>query len=260
MSSDQTRVLGRRTLIAAGVGGIVATVLRAVGAPASAVAADHDPVKLGEQNVATLRTVVKSDHDAGLEGSSMDSDGLVGTSSGATKSGLYAYSTHGKGYGVFASNSATLNGGYVAGPDHGLWGIGHTAGQPAILGRHAKDGSPGVKGLNGVSGTAGELGGAAGGGAYAPAGGIALEVSGLAAFSRTGQATVATGKQSVKVTGIPLTPQSIVFATLEAYRSGVWIAAAVLNRHTGTLTIHLNKKVSSPIGACWIVLERLPGA
>ncbi len=260
MGSDETTTLGRRALLAAGVGGVAATAVRAIGAPAAVVAADHDPVKLGEMNLATTRTAVRTQQDAAFEGSSGNDDGLIGASAGANKSGVYAYTSNAKGYGVFASNSVTLNGGYLAGPDHGVWGVGHTAGQAAVLGRHAEDGSPGVRGINEVSGCRGELGAGSGVLAFAPAGRMALEVWGAAAFARTGQVAIAAGKQSVKVTGIPLTPQSIAFATLEDYRSGVWIAAAALNRHLGTLTIHLNKKVASPTWACWIVLDRLPGA
>lgn len=90
--------------------------------------------------------------------------------------------------------------------------------------------------------------------------GVALRVSGRATFSRSGRVTVRAGRRSATVTQIGLQTRSMVFATLQQYRSGVHIAAAVpIPGPPGRIVIYLNRAVSSDTRVAWFVLEDVSG-
>jgi hypothetical protein len=131
------------------------------------------------------------------------------------------------------------------------------ANRAAIRGAHALPGEIAVQGVNEGFQTVGALGGTSGVGCYAPPSWNALEVTGKAAFTRAGVLTIAAGKQSATVSGIPLTALSFILATPTRYRSGHWVAAAVPNAAAGTITIHLNRKAAGAVSVAWIVLERI---
>ena len=257
MALDETKRLGRRALLAAGAAGVAAAAAQAIAAPAKVFAADHDPVKVGEVNSGTATTVVTSSGSDGLKGESTAGDGLVGQSSAAVKSGLFAFTTNANGYGVAAKNLANGNHVDLAGPNHAVWGEGHKA-FPAIHGVHVVANNPGVMGVNSVNTTWGTLGGLTGVGAYAPNNLWALAVAGKATFTRSGVLSIGANKYYAKVSSIALTADTFVIATLLAYRSGVWVAAAVPNVGADSITIYLNKKVASAIKVGWIALEKFP--
>jgi len=252
--------LGRRALLAAGAAGVAAAAAQAVAAPAKVFAADHDPVKVGEVNLGTLVTIVYSTGSDALQGSSTVADGLVGISSAPMKSGLYAYSKNAAGNGVFGRNTANNNQGSIAGSDHAVWGEGHKAAKAAIHGSHVVAGNAGVTGFNTADGTMGSLGGVFGVAGVAPNNLWALGVNGKATFSRSGVLTIPKNAQNAKVSSVALTSSSFIIATLNQYRSGVWIAAAIPNVASDSITIYLNKKATLATKVAWFVLEEFPGA
>ena len=80
-------------------------------------------------------------------------------------------------------------------------------------------GAAGTTGGNGVHGIA-ESSSGAGVLAENTGGGTALKATGPAVFSRSGILTVAAGKSSGTVTGVPLTAASLVLATLQQHLTG----------------------------------------
>jgi hypothetical protein len=63
-------------------------------------------------------------------------------------------------------------------------------------------------------------------------GGKALEVNGRAFFSRSGRLTIPRKMTSAVKTGVALTSDSLVLATLQQNIKGVWVKAAVPNAET----------------------------
>jgi hypothetical protein len=103
-------------------------------------------------------------------------------------------------------------------------------------GVYGQTGGPG-SGLDGTTESASAIGVLA----ENSAGGTALKVSGRAEFSRSDVATVAAGSESVKVTGMPLTPGSMVLATVQQTSGGSYVKAAVPDPGSSSLSIYLNK-------------------
>lgn len=261
MKGTDTKVmLGRRALLAAGAAGVAAAAAQAIATPAKVLGADHDPLKIGEVNEGNTVTVLKSATADVFQAQSSVGDALVGWSTAAAKSGLYAHSGAPTGYGVAARNDTTLNIGNLAGPDHGAWAEGHKGGKAAVHGVHVVANTAGVMGVNTVNTSWGTLGGLAGVGAYAPNNLWALAVSGKATFSRSGVITIPKNAQNAKVPDVALTSSSFIIATLNQYRSGVWIAAAIPNVASDSITIYLNKKATLATKVAWFVLEKFPGA
>jgi hypothetical protein len=73
--------------------------------------------------------------------------------------------------------------------------------------------------------------------------GTALVVEGTAVFSRSGNVTISYPAKSVTVTGVAVTSQSLVLATLQKHLGGVFVEAAVpnLSGSSNSFTIYLNK-------------------
>jgi hypothetical protein len=289
-ATEATGRLGRRAVIAAGIGGMVAAMAGALGRPAAVMAADGDPVKIGEMNAGTKTTFVSGGPGEGVHGVSAGADGLVGEASVAVKSGVYGFTSHAGGYGVAGRNKATgavaslggplnavrgdlnradvavygenahgggqgvggrnmANGskGFLGGFD-GVWGETTQSIRSGVYGRTLHEDGFGVVGHNDLRGTEGHLGGVAGVVAKPGLHGPALSVEGPCVFRDAGVVMVAAGSSSVTVSGVgyeEIAP--FVLATLQKYRAGVYVAAAVPNKPAGTLTIYLNKKVTTAI-------------
>ena len=79
---------------------------------------------------------------------------------------------------------------------------------------------------------------------------------GHVAFSGSGILTIAAGKSSAKISGIPLVEDCFVLATLQQYRAGVYVAASVPSVTGQSITIYLNAKVTTAIKVAWIVLGK----
>jgi len=293
MAQGETVNVGRRSLLAAVAGAFAALVGHAVTAPAQALAADHDPVKIGETNLGNTITVLHSGSSDGFAAESAAGDGLVGVSTTPNKSGLYARSTNATGYGVYARNLATGNWGYAGGfsdavaghstvsAHSGVYGETQHSGGYGVVGRNLSDsdwgylGGPegGVRGETAAAGHAGVTGigssGQAAGilgrnttydtlvavWASAPQDRFGLAVTGKAYFARSGVVSVAAGKRTAKVPSIGISPASYVLATMQYPRSGVYIQAAVPNVDTDSITIYLNKAVTAATNVAWFVLD-----
>jgi hypothetical protein len=129
---------------------------------------------------------------------------------------------------------------------------------------HGVSGTGGASG-NGVTGTGGGRGNGVVGQAISTdgagvlavnfAGGTALQVAGKAAFSRSGVLTVAAGKSSATVTGVALTAASLVLATLQQDRAGIWVRSAVPNVTASSFTVHLSKAVPARTRVAWFVAD-----
>ena len=246
MSGEATGRLGRRAVIAAGIGGLVAAAAGALGRPAAVLASDGDAVKIGATNVGTQVTIINGGPSEGLRGVSAGADGLVGDASSALRSGVYGQSSHALGFGVAGRNTATGGVGVLGGLD-GVWGEATLPIQSGAFGRSKDAMGFGVVGRNDAKGTEGQLGSYAGVVAKPGTDMPALIVEGPCVFRDSGVVVVAAGKSSVTVSGVMYNSGAFVLATLQRYRAGFYVAAAVPNLPAGTLTIYLNKKVTTSI-------------
>jgi len=90
------------------------------------------------------------------------------------------------------------------------------------------------------------------------ASGTALEVAGIASFSRSGLATVAgtssAPKSSVTVTGVPLTASSLILSTPQGKVAGVSIEGVVVDTATSSFTISLTKAVKVSLAIAWFIV------
>jgi hypothetical protein len=197
----------------------------------------------------------------GVQGESTSHNGVYGQSGTTfsvvfTASGVHGITDSAGGAGVLGEN-ASVSGAGVLGESLGAGGVGvsGTAAGGFGIGVVGKGGDTGVQGSGGgigVQGIASGAGGigvdgrsvsASGAGVLAEntAGGDALVVSGTAAFSRSGVLTVAAGKSSATQTGVALTSASLVLATLQQDRPGVWVRSAVPKLTASSFTVHLSK-------------------
>ena len=251
-ASSSDRGLGARTTRRKLLGGAaLATGAVVVDAAARAVparAADGDPVTLGQLNTSTNPTVIVNQN----QGLADDNTGLEVTAGGPV------------GIGVIATGSASG----VQGIDPGAIGsgvAGLSQGGSGVLGQSTT--GFGVLGVSdtggiGVYGTIenGGIGVRAEGGGLGP--GTALEVLGIATFSRSGIATVPAGSSKVTVTGISLSgrPESMILALVqlangqEKLAAKIWATSALPVLGGNQFTINLNVKAPVSIKVAWFVL------
>jgi hypothetical protein len=167
---------------------------------------------------------------------------------GGSKDGLFALGGPDGGIGVVGA------GGGIDGD--GVHGIAASSNNVGVVGIGV--GGTGVQGSSSGSGF-GVAGGAEPGGvgvfAVNAGNGTALQVSGKAAFSRSGHLTVGAGSSKVTKTSIDLTAASLVFATLQQHRDGVSVSAAVPDVAGSSFTIHLTKAVTASTKVAWFVLN-----
>jgi hypothetical protein len=86
-------------------------------------------------------------------------------------------------------------------------------------------------------------------------GATALAVQGPAVFSRSGILTVAAGQSSATKTGVALTSSSLVLATMQQDRTGVYVRSAVPNAAASSFTIHLSKAVTVSTSVAWFLVN-----
>jgi hypothetical protein len=195
---------------------------------------------------------------AGVYASSSSGNGLIGTSGGAAGDlgaavrafttgngdGVWASAGTDSGVGVHGENFADGDGVYGVsdGVGAGVHGVGN--GGSAVYAEDASEGNTGT-GLLATSRS-----------------GTALRVSGRAAYSNCGVATiagtVASPKQAVAFKGAQLTANSVVIATLQANIAGVFVASAVPHVAAGTVTINLNQAVTQHVKVGWFVCDLIP--
>jgi len=255
---DEIR-LGRRALLAAGVAGAAAAAAQAMVGPAAVAAADHDPLKIGETNTGSTETLLNVPGTNGLGVRSDGGDGLRGSSSVANKSGVYGWNDNGQGYGVTGRNTASGAYGYLGSGWRGVYGFIGGDAQIAMEGETSHAGGYAIAATNTGSNTRALLGTPTTGvDAYAPLNTnyFGLQTYGRLHFShRSGQVTIAAGKSSVRTTVYALTSSSMVLATLQTNRSGVYVQAAVASPAADRITIYLNKKVTAATTVAYFVLD-----
>ena len=277
----EAAVRTRRAVLGAAVGGAAAMAAVALGRPSPALAADGDPVLLGESNTAEHGTVITRQPGlddtvaivgvnaagVGVLGESVTGEGLIGRSeSGA---GVQGYSDTDAGvngfgvYGVWASGQA--QGIHGEGPGVGTLGysIDHSTGvigasgdgsgmpggrpKVGVLGHAAQDaGARGVLGVTTVGqGVRGEATSGTGG-AFRSATGYALSTSGRVRFARvSGIATIVAGTAGKTVSpGVNLVAATFVLLTPRGNLRGrdLWYTV-------DTVTNQFRIRVSSPVGA-----------
>jgi hypothetical protein len=87
------------------------------------------------------------------------------------------------------------------------------------------------------------------------AGGYALEVHGLAVFSRSGKATVRQGQASKTISGHPIGAGSLVVATIQGNVPGTYVRGVTLNAGASSFTIRLNKAAPFTLRVGWFLVN-----
>ena len=194
--------------------------------------------------------------DVSLVGVGAGGDGVTGTTGGATAAAVHGTNT-GSGVGVQGETSGATAAG-VLGTHHGA-GIGagvsgvSDAGT-GVVGTSGGGSGFGVLGTNTGSGV-GVRGECAAGLGVLAIGAVALEVHGPAVFTRSGVLTVAAGKSSATQTGVALTTSSLVLATMQQDKTGLYVRSAVPNVTGSSFTINLSKAVTASITVAWFVVN-----
>lgn len=213
----------------------------------------------------------------GVFASSDTGNGVIGTSGGDPGdlgAGIKAFNT-GKGDGVWASAGADggrgVYGEHFADGDGvsdglgaGVHGVGNGGSAVRAEDASGADTASGVLATSsagtGVSATTDT--GTAVEARVTTSVGTALLVSGRAAYSNCGVATVLGSaglpRQAVTVKNVALTANSMVVATLQANIAGVFVASPVPHVATGTVTINLNQPVSQHVKVGWVVCDLIP--
>ena len=228
------RLRSRRMLLTGAAAGATAVAAQAVASPAQA--ADGDPLILGDDNSAETKTTLSSADSAVLE---------VKNTGGATA--LIARVPGGSGVGLHGIGGTT-----------GVVGTSNHPNGPGVLGECNTE-SPNDRGVVGTShigqGVAGytETGTGLFGTAFQ--GGKALEVNGRAFFSRSGKLTIPARSVSVVQTGVALTSDSLVLATLQQNIKGVWVKAAVPDVAKNSFEIFLNRKPKQSVTVAWFIVN-----
>jgi hypothetical protein len=144
--------------------------------------------------------------------------------------------------GAWGAQLDTENEGSLGTKDHGVVGSNKVEETSGILGTKGN----GVVGHNQKADTHGALGAAEAGVRAISGGGLpALLVEGGLRLLRGGVTTVPKGKSSVKITRSVVSFPEAAIAVLQAYRPGVAVAATVVDKATGTVTIYLTAKVTA---------------
>lgn len=219
IDANGTARRSRRAILAAATGAAAATAAAALGRPLSAVAADGDPLMLGQQNEAETVTVL---------------DGVFGIKPSLEVSNQVPVPNEINIYAIYASSA---NGPGVIGESHGSFGIPSSG----VHGQALKEAGIGVTAINSEHGRALHVSGKA-------------EFS-----TRSGRATVRAGMAVTDIDlrskgGLSGTP--LCFANLSSYRPGVYVAAVRPNHPVaGKARIYLNRTVTSNTSVAWFVLN-----
>lgn len=255
MASDPNAPRSRRALLTAAAGGAAAMAASAA-MPLTAAAADPNDVVKGVDNPTTAQTSITqstagavafkvrtTNPDAAALLASTGSETGIATDTAFT--GVYGWAPEApfpadpqyEGSGVWGDS-----------PDDGVVGTGGLSGVIGI------GGGAGVVGIgdDGVVAVGGP-GGAAVRAFADTATDVGLAVSGKVQFSRSGRATIAAGRSSIRVTLAGTTTSSRVFAVLHTNRSGRYVRAVVPT--TGSFTIYLNTTVTASTWIAWFVIN-----
>jgi hypothetical protein len=212
---------------------------------------------------------------AGVSGFSNTSFGVTGGSTSAAGvhgespvRGVHGVGSDPGGTGVFGVAVGGIGGHGVWGIADGGWGVmgqdestgvgvigasmttdpGHVG--TGGIGVHGQDLADGV-GVMGTSTTAGGTGVKAQNSAV---GGVALDVAGVAKFSRSGTLVVPMGSSSATQTAIPLSSGSLILVTAQTNVAGTDVQAAVPNVAGSSFTIFLAKAAKANTTFAWLVV------
>jgi len=222
---------------------VAAVAAQAVVRPAAVAGADGDSLRIGEVNDSSRVTILGARGADGLRVGSDVGNGLWGGTQAAGQFGVLGQAGTSTGYGVGGANGPTGTEGYLGHPSLGVFGRTESGGT-----------------FGGLAGSS-----AVSGGAPLDTAHYGLLVAGRVAFyDRTGLLTIAAGKSSVSASVRALGPTgawtatTVVLATLQTNRAGVYIQAAVANPRTGKITIYLNKKVTAATKVAYFLLDLEP--
>ncbi len=181
-------------------------------------------------------------HGNGVIGTSTNFTGVIGTSS-STGNGVSGQSQGGAGVGGGSTNGSGVFGSSIN--SNGVSGL-------SVNGE-------GMVGVGPVSGVHGTCAISSGIGVIAEnlSGGMALLVSGPAAFSRSGTVVIPSGSKSAVVPAAALSAASLVLALMQNVAGGVAVKAAVPDPANSKFTVFLNKAPASPATAtvAWFIVN-----
>jgi hypothetical protein len=202
----------------------------------------------GTNDTSGAGVVGNSNHAVGVLGQTGDPAGYPGLPTGDA-AGVMGYSDSTGQPGVLGLGDV----GVQAGGAIGVFAVG----APALVGVADGLGPPGQFGT-GVYGYSGALNPPAPPDniaiyAHGDGASLALRVQGKAVFSRSGRTSVTAGHASRAVAFAGVTTSSLVIATLQTYRSGIYVAAAV--PAAGKFTIYLNKAVTATTYIAFFILN-----
>jgi hypothetical protein len=282
----------RRAVLAAAAGSAAALVAGSLARPLSADAASAALMTEVDNATAATTSITSSvngDVAAGFEttvagqaaaihGHSPEGIGVHGTN---PTSGAGVVGDSDEAVGVFGRTGDPSGYPEIAGNTAGVIGYSGVSGQPGVLGVGDVGmessgfigmfavGAPALVGIGDGLGPPGSFGtgvyGYAGSvlpaeppnniGVYARGDGaaLALKVQGKTQFSRSGRSYVAAGQRTRAISVPGLTAYNLVIVTLQTYRSGVYVAAAVPT--TGKFTVNLNKAVTGATYFAWFIIN-----
>jgi hypothetical protein len=268
----------RRALLAAGLGGLLATLAAALGRAPSVRAADGETVLIGgaydAESVTKITNLTNTNavfgaYSGGGTGVHGDSESGYGVSGHSDSSiGMYgsSYGTS-QGWGVYGSSSTPTSAAIVGqgnGDSSGVIGYSGLSGLPpaqprtGVYGRATQSGTAvGVRGES-LSGR-GVFGQATTGiGVYATATtGTALRADGPVRFKTSGLATIPMGTRSVTVTpGMDMTTSSKVLPSLQGDAGGSTVIQRIaVNATANTFTIYLTANSVRAVKVSWFVIS-----
>jgi hypothetical protein len=232
MASDSIASSSRRSLLAAGLGGLIALVAQALGRAGPVRAADDEPVLVGGEYIST--SVTKITNSANAE------DVIAGYTTAGTA--VYGQSTDYVGVAgrSFSAGAGVFGSSHFATGVHGVSDLYH--------GVHGA--SPSGRGVHGFS--------SSGTGVWAESTtGTAFRAEGRVRFKTSGLATIAAGTKSVVVTpGIDLTTSAKILALLQGNPGGsTAVQRVAINATADTLTIYLTANSVSDVKVSWFVIS-----
>jgi hypothetical protein len=292
-SSERDSVRTRRQVLAGVAAGVGVIAAESIWRARPAAAANGDSIIIGQGNQASSNTFLNDSSGdttfsvlatsngtavdgaavggTGVSGSSETGTGVAGTSGStaagaagvhgeitSSSPGAFSAAVRGKnngtgdlGIGVYGSQAGSGWGVYGT----SMAGVGVYGAATSGVGVEGS-GPTGVLGV-GKSGVHGLSGDPAGVGLLAEntGGGKALNVVGIAAFTRSGVATVRAGHATV-TTSLHLNAASFVLATIQGNVAGVYVqGVTIVGGPSGSFTIHLNKPVAANTKVAWFVVN-----
>ncbi len=286
MTVDTSKPTSRRAVLGAALGGAAAVGIHALASAPGVRAADGGNLILGSANSASSMTGLAADLAApafAVTNTTTDGTAVAGTAasgvgiagSTTTGNGVTADASDVAGYGLRATNASTGAAVWAASGDSsgaqvqpntdetgvygycdisdqysaGVWGDSNQS--AGVVGT----GSTGVVGLGpwGVYGYSSDPTGIAIAADAGTATTTALHVNGRAHFSQSGKGSF-TKTQATKSFSAPgVTSASMVLATIQANKSGLYVRGAVAG--SNKVTIYLSKKPGATVRVAWLAVS-----